>query len=252
VTDITGFVASTYMRGVAGFGFVATSLLAQVDASVGGKNGVNLDGFKNMVGTFNQPDFVLCDQGMLDTLPERELRAGLAEIIKSGLIGDAELFGWFEGVDSFDAFLSNRELLHRSIVRSVELKARIVGQDEREMGERKLLNLGHTFGHAIEKILPGRYLHGEAVAIGLCMAARISNRLGLLSAVDVERVTAVVEAMGLPSAFLAVNEVSVEALLSAAASDKKHEADEIDFVLLAQPGKALRRRLALADLKDFL
>lgn len=246
VTDITGFVASTYMRGVSGFGFVATSLLAQVDASVGGKNGVNLDGYKNFVGVFNQPDFVLCDQEILGTLPERELRAGLAEVIKCGLIGDRLLFELFEG-RTFDSFTGDPEAVHRAIAASVELKARVVAADERERGERKLLNLGHTFAHAVEKCT-GRYLHGEAVAIGLCVAAGVSRKLGMLTADEVARVEAVVEAMGLPTALAPELGVSAERLLAAAASDKKREATEIDYVLMEGLGRAVCRRMSLAEL----
>ncbi|MDD3108194.1 MAG: 3-dehydroquinate synthase, partial [Alistipes sp.] len=174
VTDITGFVASTYMRGVR-FGFVATTLLAQVDASVGGKNGVNYEGYKNMIGTFNQPDFVLCDLSMLRTLPEREFKAGLAEIIKSGLIADPELFALFEQHD-LQAFHDDKALLSEAIQRAVTVKAKIVEQDERERGERRKLNLGHTFAHAIEKCGNGElFLHGEAVSIGTIMIARLSE-----------------------------------------------------------------------------
>lgn len=246
VTDIAGFVASTYMRGVSGFGFVATSLLAQVDASVGGKNGVNLDGYKNIVGVFHQPDFVLCDQGMLATLPERELRAGLAEVIKCGLIRDAELFGLFEN-HTFDSFIADAELLHRAIAASVTLKAAVVAADETERGERRLLNLGHTFAHAVEKCT-GRYLHGEAVGIGLCIAAGLSHKLGLLSASERERIVAVVDAMGLPTSVAPDTGVTPAQLLAAVASDKKREAAEIDYVLMDGIGRAVRRRMTLKEL----
>lgn len=247
VTDITGFVASTYMRGVAGFGFVATSLLAQVDASVGGKNGVNLDGYKNIVGVFNQPDFVLCDQNMLSTLPIRELRAGLAEVIKCGLIRDKTLFGLFEN-HSFESFTGDAALLHRAVVASVELKAAIVAADETERGERKLLNLGHTFAHAVEKCTD-RYLHGEAVGIGLCIAAKLSHKLGLLTVPDMERVIAVVDSMGLPTAVASETGVIPAQLLAAVASDKKREAAQIDFVLMDGIGGAIRRRMTLTELE---
>lgn len=246
VTDITGFVASTYMRGVSGFGFVATSLLAQVDASVGGKNGVNLDGYKNIVGVFNQPDFVLCDQGMFRTLPVRELRAGLAEVIKCGLIRDRALFEMFEN-HTFESFTGNPELLHRAVVASVELKAAVVTADEKEHGERKLLNLGHTLAHAVEKCT-GRYLHGEAVGIGLCVAAKVSHKLGLLSAGDRDRVIAVVGAMGLPTEVDPQTGARPEQLLAAVASDKKREAAHIDYVLMEGLGRAVRRRMSLDEL----
>lgn len=250
VTDLTGFVASTYMRGVGGFGFVATSLLAQVDASVGGKNGVNVDGYKNIVGVFNQPDFVLCDRGMLGTLPERELRAGLAEVIKCGLIGDRSLFGLFEG-ETFGSFTADAAKMHRAVADSVGLKARIVAADEREQGERKLLNLGHTMAHAVEKCT-GRYLHGEAVGIGLCVAARVSQQLGTLTAAEAARVSAVVEAMGLPSAVGPESGIEPEQLLAAAASDKKRTAETIDYVVMEGIGRAVCRRLSLTELGELL
>lgn len=246
VTDITGFVASVYMRGVGGFGFVATSLLAQVDASVGGKNGVNLEGYKNIVGVFNQPDFVLCDQAMLGTLPERELRAGLGEVVKCGLIRNQTLFGLFEN-HTFDSFTGDVGLMHRAIVASVELKAAVVAADETELGERKLLNLGHTFAHAVEKCTD-RYLHGEAVGIGLCIAAGLSHKLGLLTPAEMERVVAVVRAMGLPTSVAVDTGVTAAQLLAAVAADKKREAARIDFVLMEGIGRAVRRRMDLAEL----
>ena len=196
VTDIAGFAASTYMRGIR-FGFVASTLLAQVDASVGGKNGVNFEGYKNMVGTFNQPDFVICDTDLLKTLPEREIHAGLAEIIKAGLICDAGLFHLFE-THSFSDFYQDKTLLNTVIKASIQIKAGVVEQDEREAGERRKLNLGHTFAHAIEKSSHA-YLHGEAVAIGLCIAARISEKLGKLTHEETERIKKAVERMGLPT-----------------------------------------------------
>lgn len=247
VTDITGFVASVYMRGVSGFGFLATSLLAQVDASVGGKNGVNLDGYKNMIGVFNQPDFVICDQGMLSTLPEREFQSGLAEVIKSGLIGNAELFGWFES-QSYADLKENRELLHRMIVASVELKAAVVGADETEQGDRKLLNLGHTFAHAIEKLTRAKYLHGEAVAIGLCVAARLSVQLGLLPAREADRIEVVLRNMELPTRL--PEGISGDEWIAAIGSDKKREAQTIDFVLLEGIGRAVRRKMTLQELQE--
>ena len=149
VTDVTGFVASTYMRGVR-FGFLPTTLLAQVDASIGGKNGVNLDGYKNIIGVFNQPEFVLCDPELLSSLPDREFRAGLAEVIKAGIIGDAELFSMVER-HSFEEIRSDAPLLRELIIRSIRVKTAIVEHDQRERGERRKLNLGHTFAHAIEK-----------------------------------------------------------------------------------------------------
>lgn len=225
VTDVTGYVASTYMRGLS-FGFVASTLLAQVDASVGGKNGVNFEGYKNMVGTFNQPDFVLCDLSLLDTLPEREFKSGLAEIIKSGLIADPELFKLFE-THTLKEFRENRTLLLEAVHRAVRVKADIVERDEREQGDRRKLNLGHTFAHAIEKSTR-EYLHGEAVAIGLVMIAALSVQQGTLTQEEADRVRAVVEKMGLP----VQSGVELPQLLQALKLDKKKAAKSVNFVLM--------------------
>ena len=213
------------MRGLS-FGFVASTLLAQVDASVGGKNGVNFEGYKNMVGTFNQPDFVLCDLSLLDTLPEREFKSGLAEIIKSGLIADPELFKLFE-THTLKEFRENRTLLLEAVHRAVRVKADIVERDEREQGDRRKLNLGHTFAHAIEKSTR-EYLHGEAVAIGLVMIAALSVQQGTLTQEEADRVRAVVEKMGLP----VQSGVELPQLLQALKLDKKKAAKSVNFVLM--------------------
>jgi 3-dehydroquinate synthase len=180
VCDIAGFVASTYMRGTP-FGFVSTTLLSQVDASVGGKNGVNFGGYKNMVGVFNQPEFVVCDMMLLKTLPFREIQCGFAEIIKHGAIADHRMLDFIENHRDAALDLESRIVEHL-VYRSVEIKAGVVTRDEREKGERRKLNFGHTFGHAIEKLtgIP----HGEAVGIGMVMAAALSVKKGLLSPVD--------------------------------------------------------------------
>ena len=246
VTDITGFVASTYMRGI-GFGFVATSLLAQVDASVGGKNGVNLDGYKNMVGTFNQPDFVLCDLGVLKTLPVRELRAGMSEILKCGLIKDKALFEIFEK-ESFEGIISERTLLAKVIEAAVNIKATVVEVDEKEAGERKLLNLGHTFGHAIEKST-SKYIHGEAVAIGMVIAARISARQGLISLQDFQRIENAIGLQGLP---LEAEGVDKGTLIKAAHSDKKKAGDYMEMILLEGIGHGVVRKLPIAEFDSLL
>lgn len=225
VTDVAGFAASTYMRGVK-FGFVSTTLLGQVDASVGGKNGVNVDGYKNMAGTFTQPQFVICDPALLRTLPEREFRAGLAEIVKAGLIADRELFGLFES-HSLEEFRRDRALLGEAVMRAVKVKAHIVERDERESDERRKLNLGHTFAHAIEKCSRDS-LHGEAVAIGTVMIARLSERLGTVTAEEAARVRSVFERMGLPVA----TGIEPPRLIAALKHDKKKEARSVAFVLM--------------------
>ena len=183
VCDITGFVASTYMRGVR-FGFGATTLLAQVDASVGGKNGVNFSGYKNMVGTFNQPEFVICDPEVLQTLSDKDRGCGLAEIIKHAAIADGLLFSYLEdNLEKVSALSS--EAVHRMVYDSMVIKSEIVNRDERETGERRKLNFGHTVGHAVEKVhkLP----HGEAVSIGMMVAANLSAQKGYLKTAEITR-----------------------------------------------------------------
>lgn len=240
VTDITGFAASTYMRGVR-FGFVATTLLAQVDASVGGKNGVNFDGYKNMVGNFNQPDFVVCDPAMLRTLPEREVRCGIAEAIKAGLIGSEGLFVRLES--GYESVMGDSELLSAVIREAIEIKASVVADDFTESGRRKILNFGHTIGHAVEKCCRS-YTHGEAVAIGCCHAAEISRRMGFLSECDKNRVVAAIERMGLP----AECDVSARELFEALLHDKKRCGDGIGFVVLDAIGRCHVERLAFERL----
>ncbi len=229
VTDLAGFAASTFMRGV-GFGFVPTTLLAQVDASIGGKNGVDVDGYKNMAGTFNQPDFVLCDTQVLSTLPERELRSGMAEVVKAAVIDGGSLFALLEA-HPFDRLRGDEELMRRVITSSIRIKAAIVAGDEREAGHRRILNLGHTFGHAIEKCSQA-YTHGEAVAIGLAMICDVAVRLGFLSEDDRMRIKGVIERMGLPLS----TSIEPKQLLRAISLDKKRDSDHIHIVLPHAPG----------------
>jgi 3-dehydroquinate synthase len=244
-TDVAGFVASTYMRGV-GFGFVATSLLAQVDASVGGKNGVNLGGYKNMVGVFNQPDFVLCDLNVLDTLPAREFRAGMAEVIKSAVIDDADLFELLEGVPA-EELLANKELLEEVVWRTVSVKARIVAQDEREGGVRRLLNLGHTIAHAIEKS-SSHYVHGEAVAVGMVAINRVAVSMEMLSAENAARIDTLLENIGLPTSC----EVPADVLKQALRKDKKGVGDSIHIVLPCEIGRCEVQTMTFAEFDALL
>ena len=223
VTDVAGFAASTFMRGVE-FGFISTSLLGQVDASVGGKNGVNVEGYKNMVGTFNQPRFVICDVDMLRTLPAREFRTGLAEIIKAAVIADAELFEELEQTD-FATLQQDAERLSGIVYRAIKVKADIVERDERESGDRRKLNLGHTLAHAIEKSST-KMNHGEAVAVGLAMIAEAAAGKGLLSAEDKERICNLL----LRAGFALESPVEVRTLLKAVKKDKKAEGDDIYIV----------------------
>ncbi len=245
VTDIAGFAASTYLRGVE-FGFVATSLLAQVDASVGGKNGVNVDGYKNMAGIFNQPDFVLCDTGVLQTLPPREFRAGLAEMIKAGIIDDPELFETFER-HTPEQLLADPALLTRAITAAIRVKARIVEADEREAGERRKLNLGHTVAHAVEK-LSREYNHGEAVGIGLAAIADVAVKLGALAPETHGRIVAAVEKAGLP----VEADIPKDKIIEALTRDKKVEQSAVWLVVPRGIGDTEIRRTGFDELEELL
>lgn len=234
VGDTAGFAAAIYQRGVA-FVQVPTTLLAQVDSAVGGKTGVNHPGGKNLIGAFHQPAAVITDIHTLATLPARELRAGLAEVVKYGLIRDSELFAWLEA-HADDLLASEPSALARVILRSCEIKAAIVGRDEQEHGDRALLNLGHTFGHAIESATGyTQWLHGEAVGAGLVMAARMSQESGLLSGKDLERITTLIGRMGLPAR---VPGIAPETILAHMRIDKKVQAGRIRLVLLRGIGEA--------------
>ena len=224
VTDVTGFVASVYMRGVP-FGFVSTTLLGQVDASVGGKNGVNVDGYKNMAGTFTQPQFVICDPALLRTLPEREFRAGLAEVVKAAIIADADLFGRIERT-TFEALRTDTDLLSDAVSAAIRVKADIVERDERESGDRRKLNLGHTLAHAIEKA-SNRMNHGEAVAVGTALIAGAAVKLGALTQADCDRIVNVLTALG----FDLTPPVEVKRLLKEVGKDKKNEDGMLRIVL---------------------
>ena len=234
VGDMAGFAAATYQRGVA-FAQVPTTLLAQVDSSVGGKTGVNHPGGKNLIGAFHQPVAVVADTRTLATLPPRELRAGLAEVIKYGLICDAAFFAWLEA--HIDALLAgDAAALAHVVRRSCEIKAQIVGRDEREQGDRALLNLGHTFGHAVESATGyTAWLHGEAIGAGLVMAARMSHESGLVTAEELERVTRLIDRAGLPTH---VSNVRPDVVLEHMRIDKKVQAGRIRLVLLRGIGSA--------------
>ena len=239
VGDITGFAAACYQRGV-NYVQVPTTILAQVDSSVGGKTAVNHPLGKNMIGAFHQPVAVIADIAVLDTLPERELHAGLAEVIKYGLIRDAEFFTWLE--EHMQELLDrNESALVHAIERSCINKAEVVAADEKEAGMRALLNLGHTFGHAIETGLGYRdWLHGEAVATGMLMATDLSCRHGWLSAADVGRVQDILERAALP--VLLPESLDRNTLLQHMAVDKKARDGNIRLVLLQQIGKAMVTR----------
>lgn len=230
VGDITGFAAATYMRGVSLIQ-VATTLLAQVDSSVGGKTGVNHPGGKNLIGAFHQPKLVLIDTETLNTLPDRELRAGLAEAVKHGAIAASDYFLWME--QNVEALLAkDGDALAQVIIRSCQIKAAVVAEDEREHGARALLNFGHTFAHAIENSLGyGEWLHGEAVAAGMVMAAELSE----LDEAQQQRLIALLEALGLP---VRPPPVGAARLRKAMNLDKKIMAKRLRFILLESIGSA--------------
>jgi 3-dehydroquinate synthase len=248
VGDITGFAAASYMRGVP-FVQVPTTLLAQVDSSVGGKTAINHPLGKNMIGAFYQPRHVMADLATLDTLPERELAAGLAEVIKYGPIADDGFLSWIE--DNLDALWSrDRKALAHAVRRSCEIKAWVVGQDEREGGLRAILNFGHTFGHAIEAGLGyGEWLHGEAVGCGMVMAADLSRRLGLIDGAYVDRLTRLIERARLPVHGPALG---ADRYLELMRVDKKAEGGEIRFVVIESPGQASMRPAPEAVVRDVL
>ncbi|MDH5709826.1 MAG: 3-dehydroquinate synthase, partial [Hylemonella sp.] len=239
--DMTGFAAASYMRGVP-FVQVPTTLLAQVDSSVGGKTGINHPMGKNMIGAFYQPMRVLCDLETLASLPRRELQAGLAEVIKYGPIADMDFLAWIES--NLSALL-DRDVaaLAHAVKRSCEIKAMVVGQDERESNLRAILNFGHTFGHAIEAGLGyGQWLHGEAVACGMVMAASLSERLGLVDAAFTQRLTRLISDAGLPVKGPSLSQTdNAGRYLELMRVDKKAEAGAIKFVLIDGPGKAVMR-----------
>ena len=241
VGDMTGFAAASYMRGVP-FVQVPTTLLSQVDSSVGGKTAINHPLGKNMIGAFYQPQLVVCDLATLETLPARELSAGLGEIIKYGPIADMQFFEWLE--QNMDGLLRRESgLLMHAVKRSVEIKAWVVGQDEKESGLRAILNFGHTFGHAIEAGMGyGNWLHGEGVAAGMVMAAELSQRLGMVDARFVLRLRTLIERAGLPVRGAVIDEQdNAGRYLDLMRVDKKSEAGEIRFVLIDGHGKAVMR-----------
>jgi len=241
VCDIAGFVASTYLRGVR-FGFVSSTLLSQVDASVGGKNGVNFKDYKNMIGVFNQPEFVICDLNLLNTLPKKEILNGMAEIVKHGIIEDASLFAYLE--KHFQKALSlDVDVIEKLVYDSIIIKSAIVNQDELEKGARRKLNFGHTFGHAFEKTtgVP----HGEAVSAGMVVASQLCVKRGHLSAKDAERIESLLQKIGLPVRIQAEK----KSVLDALKKDKKRKGDRIYFVLLNEIGNAFVDQIPITDLE---
>lgn len=242
VCDIAGFAAATYLRGLS-FGFAATTLLAQVDAAVGGKNGVDFRGYKNMVGVFHQPLFVICDPEVLRALPAREVACGLAEMAKTAVVGSPRLFADLEH-DPGRALSLERDFIARAVHECLRVKASIVESDEKESGERRRLNFGHTLGHAVETAT--RLSHGEAVSVGLAFAAELSVRKGFLARADGDRVTRLLARLGLPLE----TEAPPEALVDAIFKDKKRQGDSVRFVFLEGIGRPLVREISLKELES--
>ena len=235
IGDMAGFASACFQRGVY-FIQVPTTLLSQVDSSVGGKTGINHPLGKNMIGAFQQPQVVLADMSQLKTLPARELSAGLAEVIKYALLGDADFLAWLE--QHMDALVQGDEAaLAEAVYRSCAHKARIVAKDEKEQGERALLNLGHTFGHAIESYLGyGEWLHGEAVATGMVMAADLSQRMGWISAEDLARTKNIIQRANLP---IVCPQIPLDDFLAYMAHDKKVLNGQLRLVLMQAVGQAI-------------
>ncbi|MDT8378371.1 MAG: 3-dehydroquinate synthase [Desulfotignum sp.] len=244
VCDITGFVASIFMRGV-DFGFVSTSLLSQVDASVGGKNGVNVSAFKNMAGVFNQPRFVVCDPTMLHTLPASEVSNGLAEIVKHALIADAGMLTFIEK-NRCKALALDPEIIFHLVSNSVAIKARVVQEDEKESGNRRKLNFGHTLGHAIEKLDPSG--HGRAVSRGMVAAARFSSVKGLLSDHDTDRIIDLLQGLGLPTDL----NFDAKKICAAVRQDKKKQGQGVFFVFLTAIGAASVEKTHFNEINVFV
>ncbi len=243
-TDMAGFVASTFLREVP-FGFISSTLLGQVDASIGGKNGVNLDGYKNMIGTIRQPSFVWADLDLLKTLSRKEYISGIAEVVKYGAIMDEQFLHYLK--DNMDLLLAlDTPVLEEVVTRSVKAKAEIVEKDEKESGLRRLLNFGHTIGHAIER--DQKLLHGQAVALGMVIASRLSVNLGLLRSSDAELIEEVISAAGLPVEL----SLNPDRIYSNIRKDKKKSGDMIHFILLDGPGNAVVRPIPLDELKPML
>ena len=246
VGDLTGFAAATYLRGI-DFIQVPTTLLAQVDSSVGGKTGVDFDSFKNMVGAFLQPRLVYMNMAVLDTLDDEQFACGMGEILKTGLLADADYFRWVV-VNKQDILARDKDILSIMIQKSCQIKANIVEEDPFEQGRRALLNLGHTLGHSIEKLKNFEMLHGQCVALGMVAAAQISYQRGYLTASDLEAIEVANMMFDLPTR---VRDLTVEDVLSASKSDKKMEQGKIKFILLKSIGEAFVDKSVTDDeLKD--
>lgn len=243
-TDVAGFVASTFLRGTP-FGFISTTLLGQVDASIGGKNGVNLDGYKNMLGNIRQPSFVWCDLSLLGTLEKKEYVSGIAEVIKYGFIRDFSFITYLE--EHMESLLSQEiAVLEHVVSTSARIKTEVVQKDEKEADLRKILNFGHTIGHAIER--SKGILHGEAISVGMILAARLSHLQGLLSAPEVDKVEQILISAGLPVHL----DLDPEEIYQNIRKDKKKSGEDVHFVLLKGLGSTRIRSIPLSELKSMV
>ena len=243
-TDVAGYVASTYLRGIP-FGFISSTLLGQVDASIGGKNGVNLDGYKNMIGNIRQPSFVWCDLSLFKTLARKEFVSGIAEVIKYGAIWDKEFLNYLK--DHMTELLNqDLNVLEHVVTFSAQIKVDVVQKDENESDLRRILNFGHTIGHAIER--EKKVLHGQAVAVGMVMAAQLSHNLGLLPASDVDVIQDLVKSAGLPYEM----NLDPQIIFQNIRKDKKKSGEHIHFVLLDGLGKTIIKTIALSELKPMI
>jgi len=242
ITDLTGFIGSVFMRGV-DFGFITTTLLGQVDAALGGKNGVNYDGYKNIIGTFNQPDFGISDINVLKTLSEEHIINGIAEVIKYGLIYDSEFFDFIE--KNYDEILElNKDIIEHIVYKSSKIKADVVNEDEEEKNIRKILNFGHTFGHAIEREYG--LLHGKAVSIGMIISIKLSNKLDYISEKKYQRIIKLFDLLKLPQSI----DFDEEKIFENLKKDKKKEDDGIKFILLKDIGKSVIKNYSFDELRN--
>jgi 3-dehydroquinate synthase len=244
VCDITGLAASIFMRGLK-FGFVSTTLLSQVDASVGGKNGVNFQGYKNMIGTFNQPEFVICDNELLKTLEEKEFIAGFAEIVKAGAIKDENIISYLE--NNYEKALNkDPDVINKLVYDSILIKSKVVESDEREKGERRKLNFGHTFAHSLEKLTG--MLHGEAVSAGMVLASRLSVKLNLIQEKDYLRIKKLLENLKLPTTIT----TEMADIFKIIKQDKKREGETLHIILLQNIGNAIVKQISLKQLEEII
>ena len=242
VCDVTGFAASTYMHGIE-FGFIPSTFLAQIDASIGGENGINFNGYENLIGVFNQPQFVLCDTDLLLTLPEKEMANGMAELVKHSLIRSASLFEILE--QEWPSLLSlDKDILEKVINDSVIIKSWIVQSEALEKGKRTKLHFGHTLGRIIEK--NGQKSHGESISIGMVMASKISAARGMISLEEVNHITSLLKNLKLPTEISSSREI----LLDAIKKDKKRYGDYLHFILLSEIGKAKVVPMAYTELES--